>query len=223
VPSLVRADGRFWPLGSFVRRLYLGLVHPADIEAELRAQLDYFRDLVGHAPTVVNTHHHIQVFPPVGAILLQVLAGCRPLPYVRRVREPWPVLAGVPGARVKRGVLSFLGRHDARRQRQAGFPGNDWLAGITNPSCVSDPTFLSRWLTRIPGDVVELTCHPGYRDETLVGRDCTLNDGQLERRVHELSLLRHESFLAACRQACFTLVSPSQMAHLRSRRTVHAA
>jgi predicted glycoside hydrolase/deacetylase ChbG (UPF0249 family) len=210
VPSLVRPDGRFWPLGAFVRRLYLAKIQAAEIEAELRAQFYRFRELTGFFPTVVNSHHHTQVFSPVGAILCRLLDRRLPIPYVRRVQEPWSMLLRVPGARVKRLFLSIRGRRDARRQQRAGFPGNTWLAGITDPPCVADPAFLTRWLSRIPGLIVELTCHPGYLDTTLIGRDCTPDDGQLRRRVHEFQLLQHSSFLEACRQAQFRLVSPCE-------------
>src|SRR5262249_61134323 len=109
VPPLVGAAGRFWPLGAFLRRVCLGQIEPTEVEAELQAQLDRFTDLVGHPPTVVNSHQHASVFHPVGAILLELLARRRPLPYVRRVREPWPMLLQVPGARGKRAMLSVLG------------------------------------------------------------------------------------------------------------------
>jgi predicted glycoside hydrolase/deacetylase ChbG (UPF0249 family) len=206
VPSLVTADGRFWSLGALVSRLCRGRVRPAEIEAELRAQYRRFLDLVGGTPPVVNSHHHVQVFPPVGAILRQVLAGQRPLPYLRRVREPWAMLAKVPGARLKRAFLTALGRREAEHGRRAGFPGNDWLAGVTDPPWVADPDYLVRWLTRIPGRMVELTCHPGHLDPTLIGRDCTAGDGLLRRRVHELERLREPGFAAACRRAALTLV-----------------
>src|SRR5205085_8683182 len=115
VPSLVGPDGLFWPLGRLVRRLYRGEVRPAEIEAELRAQYRRFLDLVGTPPPVVNAHHHVQVFPPVGAVLRRVLAGQAPLPYLRRVQEPWSMIGRVPGARPKRAVLTLLGRREARR------------------------------------------------------------------------------------------------------------
>jgi hypothetical protein len=159
VPSLVNADGRFRSLGQLMRRLCLGQVRPAEVEAELRAQLDRFRDLVGHLPTVVNSHHHVQIFPLVSKILLDVLRNCRPRPYVRRVQEPWFLLAQVHGARCKRAFLSLLGRGDAYHQVRNGFPGNEWLVGITDPPWVADPDFFVRWLLRVPGQVVELTCH----------------------------------------------------------------
>lgn len=223
VPSLVDATGRFLPLGRFVARLYRGGIRAAEIEAELRAQYARYHDLVGQPPSVVNTHHHVQIFPPVGPILVELLTRRRRLPYMRRVCEPWRMVARVPGARGKRAFLSLLGRRDARRQRRAGLPGNDWLAGVTDPPHVHDPDFLYRWLTRMTGDVVELTCHPGRLDTSLVGRDGSLEDGQLHRRARELELLQHPRFLEACTRARWTLVTPSELARLHARQSARAA
>jgi predicted glycoside hydrolase/deacetylase ChbG (UPF0249 family) len=223
VPSLVDRDGRFWPLGPFLRRLHTGRIRFAEIEAELRAQFGRFRDLLGSAPASVNSHHHVQVFPPIGAILRGLFDRRKPLPYIRRIREPWRLLAQVPGARVKRLALSLLGRRDSRRQRCQGFPGNDWLAGITDPPWVADPQFFVRWLRRVPGRVVELTCHPGYLDPSLIGRDAWPSDGQLQRRVREWHLLQHAAFEHVCREAGFTLVAPSELLRVQARGQAHAA
>jgi predicted glycoside hydrolase/deacetylase ChbG (UPF0249 family) len=222
VPSLVRPNGTFWPLGGFVRRLCRGAISRPEVHAELTAQCQRFVQLVGYPPTAGNSHHHVQVFPPVGRILLDVLRRFTPTPYLRRIREPWTILATVPGARLKRLLLSVLGRRNATLQARLGFPGNEWLAGITDPPCVRDPAFLTRWLARLPGTAVELTCHPGHRDETLLGRDASTTDGQMQRRVDELHLLRQPSFLEACRQARFTRVSPREWVSLASGVT-HAA
>jgi predicted glycoside hydrolase/deacetylase ChbG (UPF0249 family) len=223
VPSLVTADGRFHGLGRLLSRLSLGRIRARELEAELRAQCIRFHDLVGQMPRLVNTHHHVQVFPPIGAILRQILGKHQPLPYLRCIREPWSMLVRIPGARCKRALLTALGRREARRQLLAGFPGNDWLAGITNPPCVHDLEFLARWLSQIPGQVVELTCHPGHLDQTLVGRDCTATDGHLQRRVSEFHLLRRASFREVCQQAGFTLVSASEFMRLRGTEQTHAA
>src|SRR5207245_4026087 len=131
-------------------------------------QYGCYHDMLGQFPAVVNAHHHVQVFPRVGVVLRRILGRTSPLPYLRRVREPWYTIARVPGARAKRVFLSLLGRQQARRQQRQGFAGNDWLAGITDPFWVADPAFLLRWLSLIPGTVVELTCHPGYLDMTLI-------------------------------------------------------
>jgi chitin disaccharide deacetylase len=211
VASLVGPDGCLWPLGQFVPRLLLGWIKPNEIEAELQAQYKRFLELVGHPPTLVNSHQHTAIFPPVGQILLEVLSQGPTKPYMRRVREPWSMLKHIPGARIKRGLLSLLGRHHAQAQDRLGFPGHDWLAGITDPRWVTDAEFFPRWLSRVPGRVVELACHPGHYDATLIGRDCGANDGLLQRRVDELKLLNLPSFGEAIKAAGFRLVAPSDL------------
>jgi predicted glycoside hydrolase/deacetylase ChbG (UPF0249 family) len=223
VPSLVGPDGRFRHLGQFLSQLLRRRVRPDEMAAELRAQWQRFHDLVGSPPGLVNGHHHVQVFPPVGAILESLLAAQRPLPYFRRVREPWRLLAAVPGARGKRAFLSLLGRGQSRRLARAGFPGADWHAGITDPPCVADPDFFARWLRAAPGRVVELCCHPGHFDPSLTGRDCTPDDGMQRRRVREHELLRQPEFLEACRRAGFTLISAADLHDPRRGGTAHAA
>jgi predicted glycoside hydrolase/deacetylase ChbG (UPF0249 family) len=223
VPSLVGPDGCLWPLGSFVLRVLTGRIRAAEVEIELRAQYDRFLTMVGHVPRVVNSHQHVAIFPPIGDILLRVLAAQRPLPYLRRVREPWSMLARIPGAKIKRTLLTVLGGHHARAQHRLNFPGADWLAGITDPPWVTDPEFFARWLTQVPGRVVELACHPGQHDATLIGRDCGASDGLLKRRVDELHLLRQPRFLEACRQGGFVRVAPSALVDGDVRGLPHAA
>ena len=223
VPSLVGADGRFRPLGQFLKCLVTGVIRPDEIAAELEAQYRRFRELVGHPPGFINAHHHVHVFAPVGSILLDLVKRQRPLPYLRKVREPWSDVLAIPGARIKRVLLGTLGRWLARRQESAGLPGNDWLAGVTDPWCVTDPQFFVRWIRRVPGRIVELACHPGHIDPTLVGRDCTLTDGMLLRRVREFQLLRDPAFLDAVREAGFCLAAPSELNALFPRGTADAA
>jgi predicted glycoside hydrolase/deacetylase ChbG (UPF0249 family) len=222
VPSLVGPDGNFWPLGKFLARVALGRVRADEVELELRAQYERFLGLVGRPPVVVNSHQHVSLFPPVGACLRRVLSSATPVPYLRRVREPWGLLARVPGARAKRAGLSLLGRLEARRQRRAGFPGADWLIGITDPPCVADPDFFARWLALAPGREVELICHPGHHDATLIGRDGTASDGLLKRRVDELALLSQPRFREAVAAAGLALVGPSELL-ARRREGRHAA
>jgi chitin disaccharide deacetylase len=223
VPSLIDANGRFHSLGTLLRRWAFGQIRDTEVREEFQAQYYRFIELVGRPPLSVATHHHVQVFSPIGAMLLDVIDNQRPAPFVRRVREPWRTLLRVPGARLKRLWLSWLGRGDAHQQRRLFFPGNQWLIGITNPRNVHDPKFMTRWLSRAIGDAVELTCHPGYFDPTLVGRDCTLYDGQQERRVRELQHLRHPSFHAAVRAAGFALVGPAELIRLSLGGAAHAA
>ncbi|MBI1833179.1 MAG: ChbG/HpnK family deacetylase [Planctomycetes bacterium] len=211
IPTLVQPDGTFWPLGQFLKRWLFGRFDAQDIHTELTLQMNRFTDLVGHPPRFVNFHQHLALFPPVGRVLLDVLATLPVRPYIRRVKEPWWVVATLPGARVKRIFLNGYGRRMSNMQEAQGFPGNDWLAGLTNPQAVESPDFFVRWLTTIPGQVVELMCHPGQYDETLIDRDCTATDGLLQQRVNELRWLQEPSFLEAIDRAGFRLATPSEM------------
>jgi predicted glycoside hydrolase/deacetylase ChbG (UPF0249 family) len=220
VPSLVDARGRFFPLGVFLRKLFSRQLRHDEIRAELTAQYQRCTELLGQRPTVINTHHHIQIFKPIGGIIKELVLAHGPVPYMRLVREPWDMLWKVPGARAKRLFLNWHGRAAARRQRRLGLVGNDWLIGVTDPPCVSDPDFFIRLIRTVPGKVVELTCHPGLLDETLLGRDCTREDGMMQRRVRELELLADPRFLTTCREAGFELLAPHRLAALYQARTM---
>ena len=205
VPTLVRRDGNFFPLKTFLKRLLLGRISSEEIEAELRAQYRRYCELVGKPPAIV--------------ILLKLLGERRPLPHIRRVQEPWHMLWQIPGAKAKRTLLNVLGRRLSQAQNSLGFPGADWLLGITNPSCFQDPLFYSRWLTRIPGTSVEVACHPGHRDLTLLGRECKqASDPLIEKRVHDYSLISHADFLDTCQERGFVLASPQEAAQIQSGR-----
>ncbi|MCE9534353.1 MAG: ChbG/HpnK family deacetylase [Planctomycetes bacterium] len=211
VPSLVDGDGRFWGLGAFIKRWAFGKLRANEIAAEWRAQLRRFRDLVGADPVIVNAHQHVAVFRPAGQILMDLLATLPNRPYVRRVREAAGTLRRIPGARLKRVFLSTLANRNNRDLDRNGFPGNDVLAGIANHGDVHHPSFYTRWLERTRGRVIELMVHPGYRDETLLGRDCVPGDGGLERRDRELDLISQPIFADSVRRAGFRLTCPNEL------------
>ena len=210
IPSLVAPDGRFPRLGTLLKRLVFGRIRGAEVEAEFRAQLRRFIDLVGEPPPNVNAHHHIHVFRPVGNALIRILGEFTGT-FFRRVVEPVRTLMCVPGARLKRAILSHLGRRAARRQEAANLPGNATLLGITDPPFTERPDFFARWLAAARGRFVELSCHPGHFDSTLEGRDGTLADGFIHRRPREFALLSQPSFLESVRRAGFTPVTAAEL------------
>ena len=211
VRSLVRPDGSFWPLAAFLRRVCLGRIRLADVRAEWRAQYRRFVELVGRSPVIVSSHQHVSLFPPCDRALLDVLHEHHVRPYLRRVMESGTALARVPGARIKRSALSILGRRAARRAAARGLPGCDRLAGVTDPRFVANDRFWDRWLGELGGSgSVEICCHPGYQDVTLIDRDCDAGDALL-RRPRETALLRSPNFRSACERARLVPTRPSDL------------
>ena len=85
------------------------------------------------------------------------------------------------------------------------------LAGVTDPPFVREANFFERWLTSARGQVVELICHPGHFDPTLVGRDGKLGSAAIHRRPWELESLSHPSFFTAVRAAGFTMMTAAEV------------
>lgn len=224
VASLVDRDGKFLPLGDFLLRLARGLVRSRELTIELAAQYDRYLKLVGEPPMIINAHHHVHAFPKVGRALTSVLEERGPMPYIRRVREPWSSIRRAPGARLKRAFLKLAGAAESRRLDALDIPGNDWLAGITDDHALSEGDFFPSRLAQMPGRVIEWICHPGLFDDALEGRDGSSADGSLARRVNELALLKDDRFEIACREAGFTLAPPSSIqARRQAPRSLHAA
>jgi predicted glycoside hydrolase/deacetylase ChbG (UPF0249 family) len=207
VPTLVGPHGRMGPLRWFLPRLLSGRIRAEDIRRELLAQYERFRKLTGQAPGLVNAHHHVAAFPPVGSILREVLHRQTPLPFLRRVREPWGQLLRISGARLKRATLTLFGRPQGRRQESEGFPGADCMAGIGSPS--PEPDFFIRWLGGAAGRMVELMCHPGWPDPTLPGRDLDSTPPGAAARTREREFLALPDFGEACRRAGIQLIRPT--------------
>jgi chitin disaccharide deacetylase len=223
VSSLVDAQGNFQSLGRFLYRSKLGKIDPVQIEKELRAQLERYVGMVGAPPRLVNFHHHLHVFPPVVGVLLRILSELEPRPYLRRVTESVGALWRIPGGRLKRLFLTWHGKRCGPALHAANLPTNETLAGISTPESVQDPNYLVRWIRQVAGDVVELTCHPGHRDETLIGRDCTAEDGRVQARVEEFKHLSASSFAQACNKAGLVISKPAEILARSQRSARHAA
>jgi predicted glycoside hydrolase/deacetylase ChbG (UPF0249 family) len=217
VPSLVRPDGSFLPLSPFLRRALLGRIAAGEVLAEFRAQLRRFVELVGRPPTLINAHQHVAVFGPVGDALLETLRDVWPRPFLRRIREPVGSLARAGGARLKRAVLSALGRRHARRAAALGFPGCDWLAGVADPADLRGGGLWARRLRQIRAGSAELMCHPGRHDPTLVGRDADADDEWLARRVWEREWLTRPGMVAEWRALGFEPVPPDRLGDFAGR------
>lgn len=136
VPSLVGADGRFPPKPAGHRN-----PEPAEVLAEIRAQVARFRELTGGPPTHLDSHHHSQRLPAVFEALLTV-AREEGLP-VRRTGPAGSFSAGAAG------VLTT----DAFDET------------FTDEGATLE--HLLQVLGSLPPGLTELMCHPARVDEEL--------------------------------------------------------
>lgn len=223
VPSLVETDGRFPSLQGFLKRWCLRQFNPCELQAELEAQRQRFIELTGQAPQIAAGHHHIQLFPPMGRIILDLLdRSATPRPYVRRLGEPWRQWLNVRGARVKRTLLHVLGQRFGHLCRRRGFPGNDNFIGLACSSWVKKFDFFTRWLHHAEGQWIELMCHPGYPDSTLAGRDIPEPLAFDPHRPMELRWLQDPALRLACQRSGLRIVHQEDW-NLLSKGRKHAA
>ncbi len=152
------------PLG---RLIFWAMLHQLDrqrLHAEIRAQLDVFEAVLGHAPAFVDGHQHVHQLPGVRDMLLAELGAryATALPWLRCTSA-----AAVPGlgasARFKGLTIEWLGGHGLRAEaRRQGFAQNRRLLGVYDFQGGSSryKALLRQWLAAA-GDGDVLMCHPG--------------------------------------------------------------
>jgi predicted glycoside hydrolase/deacetylase ChbG (UPF0249 family) len=164
IPSLVGRDGSLLPgYPALARRAALGGLAAADIETELRRQIE--RLLATGLPVVhANAHQHLHVLPRVFDVVLR-LAEEHGIRYVRIPDEP--ALAGRWSPRAAQlAVLNHFGRR-ARRELEAG----GRIQAVKRTLGLFDAGHLTveRLARALPfaAETSELVCHPGLGDADL--------------------------------------------------------
>lgn len=161
VRSLVDGNGAFLKdFRAFTRRYLLGGIAPAEVEEELRRQIERLQ-ATGLPVVHANSHQHLHVLPKVFEIVLR-LAGEHRIPFVRIPREP--AARGLSPRSLQIGILNRIGDR-ARRRLDGAVRATDRTVGV-----VAAGGLTVEKLTRILDDVeglTELVCHPGLGDETL--------------------------------------------------------
>ena len=170
VPSLVDFKTGCFPhkLTTFLRRLFMGRIRAAEIEAEAAAQIASLQAR-GVRLTHIDTHKHSHMFPPV---LRPVLRAARAAG-IRAVRNPfepeWAVHAS-PRASIVRSAevyaLRKFGPYFRRVLSEEGFSTTDGTIAVAATGVVNADTVRSL-LQKLPPGAWELVTHPGYSDADL--------------------------------------------------------
>lgn len=148
IPSLVGADGRLhgkYP--AFAARYALGRIRTADLETELRAQVERLL-VTGLRVVHLNSHQHLHLLPRVFEVVRK-LAEEHGIPAVRVPNEPD---AGLSPRGLQIRALNALGRR--AKGGQVGRTVGVLAAGHLTAEA------LRRCLDHVEG-TTELVCHPG--------------------------------------------------------------
>jgi chitin disaccharide deacetylase len=208
VPSLVGADG-FFHERDFLARLRRGAIRRGELEAELDAQVERIKDLVGDRLTHLDSqaHSHLHYFD----LFMSVAQRWK----VERIRTNASLIClESPGpkwsrlrAYVRRPHVWAMHRYrhvQMRAARRRGLRLADRLvtvgyAGTGNKTRRDNWTYVLR---NLPAGTYEIYCHPAYPDDTI--RRWSY---YREERAQELDLLCRSDFRDVARDAGVEVVS----------------
>ena len=195
IPSLLGPDGSLLAgFPAFMRRYVVGGVRLAEVELELRSQLEAIT-AAGLEVTYLNSHQHLHALPGIFAIVCALAEeiGAR---HVRLPldRGPRPRRLGRVVAMAGLGALGRLARR--RRARDAGVTIDNGTIGIAAAGHLSLDLALAL-LPHVSG-VTELVCHPGLDQLELASEFAwgyewerelhTLTDPRLRRAITEAGI-----------------------------------
>ncbi|MHB0969598.1 MAG: carbohydrate deacetylase [Thermoanaerobaculia bacterium] len=155
VRSLVTTRGRFHAsYRAFLMRYFAGAIRMAEVESELRAQIEL---LLGRGLPLrhANSHQHLHVLPKLWERVLRLANEYR-IGYVRIPDDPIPDDAGLSRA-VSIRALNYFGRK-ARAAGTGGVVVNDRTIGVAEAGSLTVAR-IAGLLEEVRG-VTELVTHP---------------------------------------------------------------
>ncbi len=182
-------EGRFPGIGALTRRAWSGGIHPAEVEAELHAQIDAFEAGVGRLPDHLDGHHHVQQLPGVREVVVKVAAS-------RLGRRAWVRTTAEPmSAVLRRGVslpkalgFAWAGSALSQQLRAAGVPQPSGFVGAYGfDNAQTYASRLARFLHGARAGTV-LMVHPGADDAVLRSRD-----SMVDARIEEAAFLHSDA------------------------------
>lgn len=161
------------PLGFWLRHAMGSIAMVAALQSEIEAQLDAFEAAIGHAPSHIDGHQHVQVLPPVATALVRVMQarGLDASLWVRNSADTTRRILRRGGQTRKALAVKLLARGFAARLSRAGIVSNDGFAGFSafDPTLPYGQAFATFLIA--PGPRHLIMCHPGYVDDELRVRD----------------------------------------------------
>lgn len=211
IPSLVRADGSFYPAAELRRRWLRRQIVVAELKEELAAQYRQLCHLTG-PPMFWNTHQNVHVLPGLFETCVAVARDLR-LPAMRCHRRfTLPYGQSPAGYALRHPLYWSKGLALAWWARYARARGMRMPDGLLHaPGYATEPAAVAEVLRRVPWHTVthavELVIHPATRTEPMFHLNAA-------RRVLEYTVFRAPSLLRLLSQTGVELVGFESFASL---------
>lgn len=170
VSSLLDDDGLFLPdYVAFAKRYYSGVVKKAELEAELRAQLERALSC-GVNITHIDSHQHTHVLPGINSLVLK-LSNEYNIIRVRIPKEGYLFTGGFQtgvGRLIGRSGLSFCADMAALRADSLGLRHPQHFYGMLAGGHLN-AQLIANILRQLPEGVSEIMTHPGL-DSAALGK-----------------------------------------------------
>lgn len=185
-------DSRFPPLRTVVQQALRRQLIVAELTAEIRAQIQEFRERSGCMPDFLDGHQHVHALPQVRQAVVAA-AGAFDWPGPLFVRSPSDSFVNIVARRsevAKSLTISALSAGFRSYVRAAGLVTNSTFAGVSSFS--RQTAFRDELIAamRRPGRCHLIMCHPGYADDALRRLDPVV-----ERREDEFETLLRDDTL----------------------------
>jgi hopanoid biosynthesis associated protein HpnK len=214
IPSLVDSAGRLpESLPAFVAKVTSGGIKIAEIETEIRAQIERIR-AAGIEPSHVDSHKHTHAHPQImhalGRVARELKVPCVRKP-VENLGDSWKAVMGTSrsssqlaaAAAVRALSANF---HDVARSY--GLAAPDYFLGLATTGQLG-PDALAQLIGRVREGTTEIMLHPGICDA-----DLRAVGGRLvEQRELELNALLSPESKKAVAQRGIELISYRELAN----------
>lgn len=170
--------------GKLLGNAMLGHLKAGQVEAQVAAQYELFRQKCGRRPDFIDGHLHVHQLPGARQGVVRFVRSLRSedRPYVRNTRLPLRELRRRRLPWVKAGFIGAFGAKLAGELRAAGLPTNDGFAGIYDfRNSQRYAAYFPLFAACLTGANGILVVHPGQNEQW---------------RAQELKVLREFSFAA---------------------------
>ena len=160
-----REDGVPFTFAEVHAAAWTGRIEIDVVLAELRLQWNRFRDVVGRAPSHLDSHQHVHQLPGVRRAVLAFLDGlpAGERPYVRTCVERRRTILRRNVDSVRALAFGWAGARLARGLRERGVATNDGFSGVYNFVAADYRALFRRFLKDVRERTIVI-CHPAAEE-----------------------------------------------------------